>query len=130
MSDLLREVERGQNYELVAVEVANEHKVNPALLRRKFSERYGSPEATMARYAAKAESEKPMEIDYILAEQFVRFECLRAGVRSKQFLPLKGKRQLVIATRIVDLKSYRLVLDLRTRTAEWELISDLREIFK
>ena len=130
MNDLLREVEAGSDYESALSEIANEYELNPKLLSRKFIEKHGSQESALEKANATRTSRKETEIDYELAEKFVKLECLRAGVRSNQFFPIRGKRQITIKHKFIDCKSYRLILDLHARTAEWQFVSDLRDLWK
>lgn len=130
LEDLRLEVENGADLESVAHEIAQECRVRVELLVRKFTERLGSVETVRARAAARRENTLP-SIDYAAAETGLRVECLRFGIRKPdRFLPLIGKKTVIIGHRATGSAFYSIVFDCRSAKAGAVLNSTLEGLEK
>ncbi|TPK57417.1 MULTISPECIES: hypothetical protein [unclassified Mesorhizobium] len=110
LADLRGEVESGCELGAAVEEIAAEHGLNSILLRRKFTERFGSVAALLEKQDLAKSSARP-EIDYEKVKALVEHQCRRFRVKPDKFFPLKGKTEVTITSRMVGDHMVHVVVD-------------------
>ncbi len=96
LADLFSEVAVGHDFDLVADDIAAENGLNVVLLKRRFQERYFSPEVARKKARDTAAFSKTTIVDHNKAEAFLRSECEKLGISAQNFLPIAGKTEIYV----------------------------------